>query len=262
MQISLLGCGWLGLPLAKLLAGQGYTIKGSTTSADKLAVLQSAGIQPFHIDLNNPDANVLHSFLEGSSVLIIAIPPKVKADSAISYPDKIKSLLPFIAKAGIDKVLFTSSTSVYADDESIPVITEETVANPDTESGRQVLAAEEVLRDAAFKATITRLGGLMGPDRHPVVHLAGRQGLQNPEAPVNMASQHHILAIILKIIQRDAWGETFVITDLEHPTRQSFYSGEAKKRGLPLPEFETINAPKGKLVNGGAKIMRLLDYHF
>ncbi|MEZ7854793.1 MAG: SDR family NAD(P)-dependent oxidoreductase, partial [Cyclobacteriaceae bacterium] len=30
--ISILGCGWLGLPLARQLVQQGHQIKGSTTS--------------------------------------------------------------------------------------------------------------------------------------------------------------------------------------------------------------------------------------
>ena len=35
-KISILGCGWLGLPLAKSLLAKGYKIKGSTTSESKL----------------------------------------------------------------------------------------------------------------------------------------------------------------------------------------------------------------------------------
>ena len=50
-KISILGCGWLGLPLAKSLIEKGFSIKGSTTSEEKLQVLQNAGIQPFLISI-------------------------------------------------------------------------------------------------------------------------------------------------------------------------------------------------------------------
>ena len=37
--ITILGCGWLGLPLAQTLVKEGYSVKGSTTTEDKLEVL-------------------------------------------------------------------------------------------------------------------------------------------------------------------------------------------------------------------------------
>ncbi|WP_321539617.1 NAD(P)-binding domain-containing protein [Flavobacterium piscinae] len=46
-QISILGCGWLGMPLAKHLLQKGYSIKGSTTTETKLELLQNEGITPF-----------------------------------------------------------------------------------------------------------------------------------------------------------------------------------------------------------------------
>gem|GEM_PF-4555050 len=45
--ISIIGCGWLGLPLAEFLVQKGYLIKGSTTREEKLDQLKSKGIQPF-----------------------------------------------------------------------------------------------------------------------------------------------------------------------------------------------------------------------
>ena len=44
MQVSILGCGWLGLPLAKALIGEGYTVKGSTTTPAKLNLLKEEGV--------------------------------------------------------------------------------------------------------------------------------------------------------------------------------------------------------------------------
>ena len=45
-KISILGCGWLGFPLAKALLSKGLSVKGSTTSSEKLATLEKAGITP------------------------------------------------------------------------------------------------------------------------------------------------------------------------------------------------------------------------
>lgn len=251
MQISILGCGWLGLPLAERLLTEGHTVKGSVTSPEKIEVLQSKGIRPYIIDLNEISADAVTDFLRDAEVLIIAIPPKARQSSGLSYPEKLEALLPFIVKAGIKKVLFTSSTSVYADAADIPVITVNTPPNPDTESGKQVLAAEQVLQSCSdFSTTILRLGGLIGGDRHPVNHLAGRVDIPNPDAPVNLADRDMIIQVILQIIKNAAFGNVFLVVNPEHPARKAYYTAEAEKRGLPLPEFSEDGSCVGKLVEG------------
>ena len=54
-QISIIGCGWLGLPLAKYLSNEGFVIKGSTTSSKKLELLKTHHIEGFLIHLNETD---------------------------------------------------------------------------------------------------------------------------------------------------------------------------------------------------------------
>ncbi|GAB3814760.1 hypothetical protein GCM10028895_08160 [Pontibacter rugosus] len=49
--VSIMGCGWLGLPLAEQLVKQGYTVKGSTTTAAKQALLEEKNIQPYLLNL-------------------------------------------------------------------------------------------------------------------------------------------------------------------------------------------------------------------
>ena len=39
-NVSILGCGWLGKPLAISLLDDGYSLKGSTTKEEKLALLE------------------------------------------------------------------------------------------------------------------------------------------------------------------------------------------------------------------------------
>ena len=64
-KISILGCGWLGFPLAKALLSKGFSVKGSTTSIEKLAVLENVGIVPFLIALSeNEITGDVTDFLE------------------------------------------------------------------------------------------------------------------------------------------------------------------------------------------------------
>ena len=51
-KIAILGCGWLGLPLAKKLISKNFIVRGSTTSKDKISVLENENIEPFLITLD------------------------------------------------------------------------------------------------------------------------------------------------------------------------------------------------------------------
>lgn len=78
-QISILGCGWLGLPLAKSLLQNGFLIKGSTTSLEKISLLESEGITPFLVRLEEQQISAsVVDFLADSKILIINIPPKLR----------------------------------------------------------------------------------------------------------------------------------------------------------------------------------------
>ena len=52
LKIAIIGCGWLGLPLAKKLIKENFIVNGSTTSKEKISVLKTEKIEPFLIDLN------------------------------------------------------------------------------------------------------------------------------------------------------------------------------------------------------------------
>lgn len=259
MQVSILGCGWLGLPLAKALIAQDYIIKGSTTTPAKLDLLKEVGVKPFLISLSQtgPEGNTF-DFIKGSEVLIIDVPPKAK--SGESYVAKIKNLTPYIEKSGIKKVLFVSSTSVYADDNSI--VTEDTIPNPDTESGRQLVVTEKLLQqNLRFKTTVLRFGGLIGEDRHPVYHLAGRQNIANPDAPVNLIHRDDCIGIIKAIIKTEAWGEVYNGVAPYHPIRKQYYTQKAKELGLEAPVFEEGKEYMGKTVTS-PKVDSILQYNF
>jgi nucleoside-diphosphate-sugar epimerase len=259
MQVSVLGCGWLGHEVALGLINKGYGIKGSTTTPGKLSVLQNNGIVPYLVNLENPEPQALTGFLQGSEVLIINIPPKLK-DSAVSYPDKMRALVPYIVQAGITKVLFVSSTSVYADAFPFPVITEETPPSPTTESGRQIIEAEQVLQNnTAFTTTILRLSGLYGGLRHPVYHLAGRADVANPEAPINLVGLDTASRVIYGILQHNAWGTVFLAAERKHISREAYYTQKAKGLGLEPPQFNHTQRSVGKIILAD-KVQRILDF--
>lgn len=277
-QISILGCGWLGLPLAKELLENGFSVKGSTTSIEKLSVLENSGIMPFLIALSeDKTTGNIEGFLKNSKILIIDVPPKLRGSEKENFVSKIKNVIPFIEKSSVEKVLFISSTSVYSDTSSLDcarddtfIVTEDTKLNPDTESGRQLVQVEQLLQsNPNFKTTILRFGGLIGEDRHPIKFLAGRKNIENPNAPINLIHQEDCIGIILDILsdtvpklrEYEVWNETFNAVAPFHPSRKMYYTKKALEFNLALPEFNSENLTFGKTISS-SKIENVLKYTF
>ena len=267
-QISILGCGWLGLPLAKSLIAKRRSVNGSTTSENKLQILKDTGINPFLVTLESESiSETVIPFLAKSEILIIDIPPKLRATNSDTsdsqrkvFVEKIKTLIPFIEQSSVKKVLFVSSTSVYGDENDL--ITEETIPNPETESGKQLLLAEALLqKNENFETTILRFGGLIGEDRHPVKFLAGKENLENPDAPVNLIHQNDCINIIEEIIYQSKWNEVFNAVAPFHPTREEYYTQKAKEQGLVLPKFNNQKSNIKKIISS-EKVENSLNYHF
>lgn len=260
-QISILGCGWLGLPLAKQLVQKGFAVKGSTTSSDKLELLKSLGILPFSINITAEEiSGSTEDFLENSEVLIINIPPKLRTAEKEDFVSKIQLLIPPIEKSTVSKIIFVSSTSVYSD--SNESVSEDTIPEPATESGIQLLKSESILQNnTSFQTTIVRFGGLIDEDRHPIRSLAGRKNIENPEAPINLIHLEDCIGIIVSIIEQDSWGQTFNAVTPFHPSRKEYYSQKAMDMNLDLPEFNSSSVSKGKTISS-AKIQKVLNYCF
>lgn len=220
LKTGILGCGWLGLPLAKALISQGHQVKGSTTTPDKCIHLQEAGITPFLIDLKT-DITLPPDFL-ATELLIMALPFKDVA--------RFQALVPQLQNSPLTQLLFISSTSVYLDSEH--PITESAATDP----AHPLIQIENLLRQAFPKqTTILRLAGLIGPGRHPGRFFARGQPLENPLAPVNLIHLDDCLQAILAIIQQKAWGEVFHLCADQHPSRQDFYARAAKHYGVAPP---------------------------
>ncbi len=262
-QISILGTGWLGLPLSKALRAEGNIVKGSTTSETKLANLKHEGIEPYQISLQEtgPEGAII-SFLEGSETLIINIPPGLRRNPEVNFVAKIQHLIPYIEKSGVKNVLFVSSTSVFADIEGFPLISEETMPNASSNAGKQLIEAEKLLQKSKkFTTTVLRFAGLFGPNRHPARMLSRRTNIKNPKAPVNLIHLDDCIGIIKKVIETKSWNQVFNASYPDHPEKAEFYSKICKQMGLTKPDYDFETPSKGKVIDS-IKVNNILEYTF
>lgn len=255
--ISVLGCGWFGLPLAKTLQGQGYHVKGSTTTSDKLALLDKHSIKPFLIDLQETGTKIDPDFFD-CDVLVVSIPPKRSSGQQDSYPAKIEQ----IRKAAVGRsknVIFISSTSVYGDEND--AIDETSLRKPDTASGIAMVDAEDILlKEKIFHTSVIRFAGLVGPGRNPGRFFAGKTDIPNGQAPINLIHLIDCIQLTVHLIRQNAFGHVFNGCSPDHPQKQHFYTHAAEASGLPSPHF--IDEIKSWKMIQSEKSSTVLNYKY
>ncbi len=261
-KISILGCGWLGLPLGRFLCGEGFAVKGSTTSDAKLTRLKEAGIEPFKIVVGEALEGDIASFLD-SDILVLDIPPG-RGDTVVEHHvGQISLLIDALADSPVRYVLFVSSTSVYpaAGREVVEHDAEDPEA-ADSLAGRALLYAEEMLRsESSFSTTVVRFGGLIGPGRNPAEFIQRMTEIANPAQPVNFIHLDDCIGIIASIIRQGEWGEVFNACAPLHPTRSEVYAAAAESHGLAALPEEQCSSTHFKIVNSD-KLVTKLGYKF
>jgi nucleoside-diphosphate-sugar epimerase len=258
MIISILGCGWYGKALAKLLLKNDITVKGSATSFEKLPMLSELGINPYLVQFM-PDVESYHPDFFCCDILVICIPPKSRQGEAGDYLPKNQRIIRAAIKHQVQRVIYISSTGVYGD--GTREVNELSDPRPDTEAGVILLNAENLYQSQTlFKTTIIRFAGLVGPGRHPGRFFAGKKAIPNGMAPVNLIHRDDCTAITFAIIEQDAFGYVLNAVSPDHPTKSNFYSAATLQAGLIAPEF--INELKSWKLIESILLQHLLKYHF
>lgn len=260
-NIGVIGCGWLGLPLAKSLIKDGYTVYGTTTASDKIKTLETAGIHAHKIALfeDNIEGDI-NGFLSNLDILIINVPPRLRGKIKENFVKKMLLLHQQIKNTNCSKIIFASSTAVYGN--TTGKVTEETPVSPNTESGKQLVLSENIfLTDSDLQTTILRFGGLIGPTRHPITMLSGRKGLKNGNAPVNLIHLEDCISILKECISHDWHNSIINAVYPKHPTKKEYYTQEALKRGIAPPEYVGPDDQNSKKVASNF-LLNVKNYHF
>ncbi|MFC3121234.1 NAD-dependent epimerase/dehydratase family protein [Agaribacter flavus] len=242
MRVTIIGLGWLGHSLALRLSQQGADIVGTVRQTEKQKHLNSNGICTHLFDcyqrIDKATANALFS----QRHIVINIAAGRRNIEPKRYFDAIKSLIDTAKTEGCNKILFVSTSSVFA--EGAGVVTNDTPTSPETASGQVHADIETYLLSSYSQATVLRLAGLVGPNpevgyRHPIYSLSKRKSLANPHAPVNLVHKADVIAAIQSILMNNFDRQVFNLCSQIHPSRQEYYSWCALKLGLPLLNFET-----------------------
>ena len=231
-NISILGSGWLGLPLTLELSKR-YHIKISTTTVSKIQRLKMENIIPYIVNIDDGISN--DEFLD-SDILIVNIPSK-NIESFSRFVEKLK-------QSSIKKVIFISSTSVYKN----------------TSKENALLEIESLFTDIKnIKTTILRFSGLIGYDRNLVKYFQTKI-VPNSKSLVNMIHRDDCINIINQVIQKDIADEVFDCCASTHPTKEEFYTYCSEVSEYHLPQFD--NKKGNDKVIDNQKLKDILAYEF
>jgi len=236
-KIGLIGCGWLGRPLAISLAKEHQVQCFSRKEQTKRGLDY----------VLNPKEG--HPFWD-KEIFIIAI--STKDDYLNTLEDVARKCSPSAS------IILMSSTSVYKEFEGE---VDETARI--TQKSTQV-QAEELMLSLREKLLILRLGGLMGKDR-----IAGRWKSVSTftDGPVNYIHQDDVIAIVQKMIDKKIQEGVFNLVAPEHPLRSQVHQKNSEKFGFELGSF-TKETPDGRFqglsdrVVNADKIIKTLEYAF
>lgn len=253
-KISIIGLGWIGLPLAQLLQKSGQDVVGSTTSAQKLEKLKEQGVNAVHFSLIPFPQGLSFQKLFASEVLVINIPPRTRSTDGKLYLEQLKFLRSIVDQSDIQKIIFVSSTGVYPNQNQEEVYSEEELITTQTAGNVIQLKGENIFKgDKAL--TIVRFGGLLGDDRIPGKYVAGRENV-NSNNRVNYIYRNDAVRMLAWIIEKELWNEVYNGVAPLHPTRKEVYERNMLDLGLDPPKsYLKVSEGKDRLVSGN-KIMK------
>ena len=234
------GHGYSARALARLLIPRGWTVIGTTRSADKARALEAEGVEP----LIWPGTDPVPAISRATHILT-SISPDEDGDPVLA------DLAPALAARapGLAWVGYLSTTGVYGDHGG-DWVDEDTPLTPSTRRGRMRVQAEDQWRALAATSGlplhIFRLAGIYGPGRGPFSKL--RDGTaRRIIKPGQVFSRIHvddIAQVLAASMVKPRPGAVYNLCDDDPAPPQDVIAHAARLLGLPPPpevDFETAD---------------------
>jgi len=210
-RILIAGCGYVGQAAADLFHGRGWKVEGWTASVQSAGQLAGKPYAVRGVDITNP-AEVRARGDEFDVIVHCASSGGGDAEQYRRiYLEGARTLLDAFPLA---RLIFTSSTSVYAQKHGVPV-DETSPANPGHEKGRVLRETEELV--LARHGIVARLAGIYGPGRSFLLRtfLSGRAVLDGENRFINQAHRDDIASALFLLAGggADLWGQTYNVVD-------------------------------------------------
>ena len=241
-RILIAGCGYVGQAVADLFHAAGWTVEGWTHSAESAARLSANPYPVRGVDVSRRAQVAEHG---GMFDAVIHCASSRGGDAETYrqvYLDGARNLLETFPGS---KLLFTSSTSVYAQSDG-SWVTEESETKPVRETSRILLETEKLVLDQ--RGIVARLAGIYGPRRSALLSkfLEGT-AIIDPENDrfVNQLHRDDIATALFFLLGREAEGAQICNVVDDQPILQSeCYRWLAQRLNRPLPPIGKSKGPR------------------
>ena len=242
----IIGFGWLGKALAQELKNDQVKLWASSSDAVKLLEMKTNGICGISLIKTNQVLSYKELPNEHFDKVIITLPP---------FDGVLESLKNILQNLSFSQLVFTSSTGVYTDTDSL--MDELSPVN----DASLVFQMEECIRSYTTSTyQVLRLAGHIGPNRHPVRYfLRHRRDISNGQAPVNLIQQKDIIAAIRVVLQDVKQDSVYNVCWPEHPTKEDYYGNLVLQMGEEKLSF--LEGIHGKKIDG-SKITRETRFEY
>ncbi|MCC6231311.1 MAG: NAD-dependent epimerase/dehydratase family protein [Verrucomicrobiales bacterium] len=252
MRVLILGCGYVGFPLAVQLIDQGHEVIGLRRTSAGADVLAAAGVEVVMADLAHAEFTLPAGKFDW---VVFAAAAGSGADEAACralHVEGLRRVLDLLSRERPAKFVHLSSIGVYGQRGGV-LVKETTATEPRTVFDRVQLESEGLVRAAAnagLPSVILRVAGVYGPDRMPrldrflrnEVRIEG-QGTRH----LNMVHRDDVVASILAALKNGRAGECYNVVDQEPVTETHFYSWLAEAVGMSMPPTVAAETDPGRL---------------
>jgi nucleoside-diphosphate-sugar epimerase len=239
LNISIIGCGWLGSSLALKLRDLGMNVSGTTRSVDRQIELTNEGIDTFIYDYRI-NKELPHE-LKKSDLIIYTIPP-----DKINKREFLNSIN-LLSELADDnrRLIYLSSIGIYPQEGSW-----------DEDSkfhSKSILneAEKTFLQDGGNKF-ILRLGGLIGGKRHPINQLKSKDVDKNGLDLTYLIHRKDIERFIVKLISIETPERIFNLIYPMEISKAEYYSLIARLHDLSPPRFLKMTPVKRHITSKNA----------
>ena len=255
-RLLIIGCGDVGLRLAKVLRGR-WRVYALTHSQNRYSTLRAERVMPVSGDLDRPETLRRIAGL-AQDIVHLAPPPGSGARDTRTI-----NLIRALAKGGSlpQRLVYISTSGVYGDCGG-DVVDETRRARPLSDRAKRRLDAEQRLRgwgaDNGVQVSILRVPGIYSAGRLPIARLqAGMPALAPERDPyTNHIHADDLARTVLAALTRGRGGRAYNASDGSWMKMGEYFDMVARQFNLPRPPRVSWEAAQTQLPENLLSFMR------
>jgi nucleoside-diphosphate-sugar epimerase len=246
MNITIIGCGYVGTAVARRWKQSGHVVTVTTTTQERVPELKQVAQRV--VVMRGDDADAMHDVVQNQKVILLSVGAKRRDAYKEAYLDTAKNLVTALKQtSNVKQLIYTSTNSVYGDKKG-EWVNEDVPVAPTNENGQILCETEQVLSGASsetLNVCILRLAGIYGAGREVVKIFGSYAGTTRPgtgEEFINWIHRDDIVEALELVRLKHLEGIYNLVNDVPLTLREMF-DGLSKHHGLATVSWDS-SAPQ------------------